>query len=56
MSGHAAALLLFEIGVGAMGLSGCHHLFQDRSLFLTHERNGAPFYCNVLRAFPSIIE
>jgi mevalonate pyrophosphate decarboxylase len=27
LSGHAAALLLFETGVSAMGLSGCHHLF-----------------------------
>jgi hypothetical protein len=34
MSGYAAALLFFETRVGAMGLTGCHHLFQDRSLFL----------------------
>jgi hypothetical protein len=27
MSGHAAALLLFETEVSAIGLSGCHHLF-----------------------------
>jgi hypothetical protein len=29
MSGHAAALLLFETEVSAIGLSGCHHLFFE---------------------------